>query len=354
MAVDSPGVRHMLHGGVERVGVLHTATHYGGAVRLQSVQLGRRGRRWYEHRGGHADGCSRIGVREPCVATRGPHNADRRVKLPPFGRAQDAVERPPGLERPRVLHQLQLEAASPREPIVSGLGLMDGSTAHATPDTRGGFDDVLSLHRNNLASRRHVGWARPRPRWSPRRRRSSSQPQLRTYRQATTRGVSSGLPASMLRARRMNCACVHTSGVAENVFSPGRNGGLLPGPAGALWSQTCSARKCVESSAERPMVFRYRWAPRPRARRYSPRSPVSSGHPRPRVSREPVGTGSHWVPSGRSPYPSKLARCQNGPLAVGNRSSRSITGSVDSTFGSVGDFTPRRTTSRKLGSTTRR
>ena len=70
------------------------------------------------------------------------------------------------------------------------------------------------------------------------------------------------------------------------------------------------------SSRERAMVSRNRWAPCPAASAYSPRSPVSSGQPRPRVSREPGSTGSHWLPSRFSPYPSKLERCQKGPLAV--------------------------------------
>ncbi len=48
---------------------------------------------------------------------------------------------------------------------------------------------------------------------------------LRTYRQATTDGCSTGWPAEIDQARRMNCAWVQASGVAENVGSPGRKPG---------------------------------------------------------------------------------------------------------------------------------
>ena len=44
-----------------------------------------------------------------------------------------------------------------------------------------------------------------------------------------------------------------------------------------------------------------RWAGWPAASAYSPRSPVSSGQPRPIVAPEPGSTGSHWLPSGCSP-----------------------------------------------------
>src|SRR4051794_37010053 len=58
-----------------------------------------------------------------------------------------------------------------------------------------------------------------------------------TYRHATTYGVSTGRPALIDVARRTNCACDHTSGVAENVPSPFGKPGV---PDGGFWSQTCS------------------------------------------------------------------------------------------------------------------
>jgi hypothetical protein len=64
------------------------------------------------------------------------------------------------------------------------------------------------------------------------------------------------------------------------------------------------------------IVSRYCCAARPAAKAYSPRSPVSSGQPRPIVSPDPGSTGSHWLPSRYSPYPSNLERCQNGPFSV--------------------------------------
>jgi hypothetical protein len=116
----------------------------------------------------------------------------------------------------------------------------------------------------------------------------------------------------------MKPAWVQDSGVAENVGSPGTYSD--PSAEGGWSSHTCSARKSDSSSAERAIVSRRSWAVAPTTApgtsSYSPRSPVSSGQPRPIVSRDPGSTGSHWVPSGRSPYPSKLARCQNRPLAV--------------------------------------
>ena len=57
--------------------------------------------------------------------------------------------------------------------------------------------------------------ASPRP-----RRRHRLQSGL-WYRQATACGVSTGAPASIDMASRMNWACVQASGVAEKVGSPG-------------------------------------------------------------------------------------------------------------------------------------
>ena len=107
----------------------------------------------------------------------------------------------------------------------------------------------------------------------------------------------------MAWASRMKPAWVHDSGVAENVGSPGSNSD--PSADGGWSSHTCSAMNRDSSSAERAIVSSRSWATAaaspPRASSYSPRSPVSSGQPRPIVSREPGSTGSHCVPSGRSP-----------------------------------------------------
>jgi hypothetical protein len=48
------------------------------------------------------------------------------------------------------------------------------------------------------------------------------------YRQATACGVSTGAPASMDQASRMNWACVQASGDAEKVGSPGWKAGPVP------------------------------------------------------------------------------------------------------------------------------
>ena len=131
------------------------------------------------------------------------------------------------------------------------------------------------------------------------------------------RGLDRGPRVDVDAASRRNCACVQASGVAENVGSPGAErrlppaaaaGGPTPARPSGGWRRRPPGPWCRGSPGRR------------RARRrgaYSPRSPASSGQPRPSVLPEPVGIGSHWVPSGFSPYPSKLARCQNGPLAVG-------------------------------------
>ena len=99
----------------------------------------------------------------------------------------------------------------------------------------------------------------------------------------------------------MYCACVQASGVAESVGVPGSKPGV---PAGGCWSQTCSgsmspgpaawpsSRSCAAAAPARS----------PAAISYSPRSPLSSGQPRPIVVRESGGwPKSHGAPSRNSP-----------------------------------------------------
>ena len=66
--------------------------------------------------------------------------------------------------------------------------------------------------------------------------------------------------------------------------------GEAGGPPGGLRSQTCSAIRWLASSAARPIVSSSAWAVSAASRRassYSPRSPPSSGQPRPIVLPDP-------------------------------------------------------------------
>ena len=103
-----------------------------------------------------------------------------------------------------------------------------------------------------------------------------------------------GGPRAIDQARRMYCACVQASGVAERVSSPA--GSLVGGRP----SQTCSGRSSP-SLAVRAIVRRCGIALRPAISAYSPRSPVSSGHRRPNVCRAAVGKMFQSAPVAVSP-----------------------------------------------------
>ena len=129
----------------------------------------------------------------------------------------------------------------------------------------------------------------------------------------------------------------------------------LPPSAGGRLSHTCSAIKWLASSAARPIVSSMvLGADVPAARRYSPRSPASSGQPAPdRLARAgrhrlPLGAvGPLAVPVEAGPVPERPVG-RGVPQLAGRSTGSELTASS----GSSADFTPRRTRSRKLGSTT--
>ena len=91
-------------------------------------------------------------------------------------------------------------------------------------------------------------------------------------------------PAEMSCASRMNWACVQASGVAENVGVPGAKPGLSR--PGRWSSHTCSGSSAAGVGG-RGIVASWSCSRRvrPAARSYSPRSPLSSGQPRPCVTK---------------------------------------------------------------------
>ena len=101
----------------------------------------------------------------------------------------------------------------------------------------------------------------------------------------------------MVHASRTRPACDHTSGVAARVPSPGGQHGS---PVGGRPSQTCSEIMSLAPEAA-AMVARYGAPSSPAVTAYSPRSPVSSGQPRPSVSNVPGSVISHCPPSRVSP-----------------------------------------------------
>src|ERR1039457_1555483 len=70
--------------------------------------------------------------------------------------------------------------------------------------------------------------------------RAGYRGQAPAYRQATAAGCSTGWPAWMDQASRMNCAVAQPSGVADRVAVPVAKPGW---PAGGRVSQACSDRK---------------------------------------------------------------------------------------------------------------
>ena len=158
------------------------------------------------------------------------------------------------------------------------------------------------------------------------------------------RGCSTGRPASIDQARRMNCACVQPSGVAESVPVPGAS----RAPAGGWSSQTCSgsippsfAVAAIASSRFAAAARGSRPPRRARTRRARPRAAATAG----RGCRRP-GTGRRRA-SRRSRRGCSGAR--TGRSASSRRARGRRPGSVERMSGSSAGLTPSRTSSRKLG-----
>ncbi len=100
-----------------------------------------------EDGGGNPDDRRGEGVRESGVAARRDHDPDVRVELAPLVRRQDAVEGAARLERAGVLQQLELQAAAPGQPVVSGVDDLHRSTTDAAADASCCDLEVLPIHR---------------------------------------------------------------------------------------------------------------------------------------------------------------------------------------------------------------
>ena len=168
------------------------------------------------------------------------------------------------------------------------------------------------------------------------------------YRQATMAGRSSGPLAWIDQARRMNCACVQASGVAERVPSPRGPGRSSAAAVPDLLGQHQAA---VGGAA---IVRRYgarRGRPAARTRR-ARRSGAAQARPNVWCHR-PVEDVP--LPPSRSRRSRRsVKRCQTDPLGVRTPSTWSPTVSELRITASSARLTPNRTRPRKLWSTTRR
>ena len=167
------------------------------------------------------------------------------------------------------------------------------------------------------------------------------------------RAARPACPASIDQASRTNCACVQASGVAESVPARRPERGARRSAAGR---PTPARAACGRRSPPPAIVAQVRARRRPAgeqlvlaalAGQQRPRAPERLPEP---VGRAPTGRRRASRRSRRS-----VDRCQNGPLGVATPSSPvDDRQRVDGSSGRRRRFTPSRTSSRKLGSTTSR
>ncbi|MCY1230020.1 hypothetical protein D9M72_424150 [compost metagenome] len=117
VAVHGPGFGRVRDRGVVGDGVFGTALDDGRPGFPEFLHLHGRGGLGDKDRGRHACLCCGIGVGEAGIPAGGDDDSNVLFELAPLAAGQHAVERTPGLERTRVLHELAFEPDSPGEAL---------------------------------------------------------------------------------------------------------------------------------------------------------------------------------------------------------------------------------------------